>query len=193
MDTQIKRLGGLTGMPCSAMAPTLPRTTAPSLTRAASVPRPSPSENVLSVPGSTTGVAGGNAPPHVSGVSSKAVTEGATIGANTKAARLETGSAAVAASTSAPHHTAEAILALPSRPRPGVVPNPVTWAGVVTAAGVSFTMPQSSTIVAPVDPILRQSWTRLGTSRSWWQIWERSTRAWRTECWQWSPRGVNTA
>ena len=136
MDTQIKRLGGLTGMPCSAMAPTLPRTTAPSLTRAASVPRPSPSEDVLSVPGSMTGVAGGNAPPHVSGVSSKAVTKGATIGANTKAARLETGSAAVAASTSAPHHTAEAILALPSRPRPGVVLNPVTWAGVVTAAGV---------------------------------------------------------
>ena len=125
-------------------------------TRAASVPRPSPSEDVLSVPGSTTGVAGGNAPPHISGVSSKAVTKGAMIGANTKAARLETGSAAVAASTSAPHHTAEAILALPSHPRPGVVPNPVTWARVVTAAGVSFTMPQSSTIVAPVDPILRQ-------------------------------------
>ena len=48
-------------------------------------------------------MAGGNAPPHVSGVSSKAVTEGATIGANTKAVRLETGSAAVAASTSTPH------------------------------------------------------------------------------------------
>ena len=111
MYTQIKQLDGLTGMSYSAMAPMLLRTTAPSLTQAGSVSRPLPSENGASIPGSTTGVAGGNTPEHISGVSSKAVTKGAMIEVNTKAVHLETGTAAVAASTSVPHHTVEAFLA----------------------------------------------------------------------------------
>ena len=111
MYTQIKQLDGLTGMSYSAMAPMLLRTTALSLTQAGSVSRPLPSENGASIPGSTTGVAGGNTPQHVSGVSSKAVTKGAMIGVNTKAVHREIGSVAVAASTSVPHHTVEAFLA----------------------------------------------------------------------------------